>query len=815
MTPASTLFEQSELALAAYATLASGIPNSAELVKDSTGMSVAQASDFAQNWTVIAPTFNDPAGSGASATLFQNNATGEITLAVRGTELTTGDLTADGLLALGIPSSLNPQFTALQNQISTWQQAGGPLSGGVHFNVSGHSLGGYLAYAVAQANPNAVTSTYMFNAPGVGGLTGTLAEALTSLLGLTGTAPANVFNVRASEGFPVISGVGYPPGTPITIKTEAASNPLANHSIKTFTDAIAIQVLYSKLDPSLSQDSLNALVAASGPTPNQLLAPALDALRQIVLGPGTAATPVGDRNALYQNLDDPQLSAGISGLVGAAQVAVLAPPYFDNPTDQQIADVTASLVAQAKTGSALGLATRYALSALNSFALVGASYSAFDANGELDLFNPAAGLGTESDQYLADRAAMLERKMWFSTQAKSPVDTSIVFDPSQTLFQNEAATWVDVASGYTIQQGLLFDNTQRFVFGGTGNDTLTGAGVADHLYGGAGNDILDAGAGDDYLEGGRGDDTLKGGNGNDTYAYLAGDGNDTIQESGGSADVLQLTGIASSQATLAKLGNDLRIGFSDGGDVTIADWYLDDSHKIESFQFQDTALSRVQIEAGATEKTYGSETNDVLAGSGLTEWTDIYGMGGNDTLYGASGQNYLSGGAGSDNLFGGAASDILSGGDAGTGSGDIDNFFGRGGNDTLIGSLAHDVFNFMYGDGADTVFTGDSSGGDTLAFDQSFVQSGASLVAHRSDNDLLISASSGDSVTVKDWFSGQQAEVSVIDQVYVPGYRVSPRQYVLPHYEYVNQLFSASTITDGLAASGSNNAFQLLAAPAP
>jgi len=57
------------------------------------------------------------------------------------------------------------------------------------------------------------------------------------------------------------------------------------------------------------------------------------------------------------------------------------------------------------------------------------------------------------------------------------------------------------------------------LFGGNGNDTLTG---------GAGNDTLFGGNGDDTVIGGKGNDTAFLGNGNDTFIWNPGDGNDVV-----------------------------------------------------------------------------------------------------------------------------------------------------------------------------------------------------------------------------------------------------------------------------------------------
>jgi len=64
------------------------------------------------------------------------------------------------------------------------------------------------------------------------------------------------------------------------------------------------------------------------------------------------------------------------------------------------------------------------------------------------------------------------------------------------------------------------------LFGGNGNDVLTGGSGADQLFGGNGNDTLNGGDGNDILDGGAGNDTVVGGKGTDT-AFL-GAGNDTF-----------------------------------------------------------------------------------------------------------------------------------------------------------------------------------------------------------------------------------------------------------------------------------------------
>jgi hypothetical protein len=59
------------------------------------------------------------------------------------------------------------------------------------------------------------------------------------------------------------------------------------------------------------------------------------------------------------------------------------------------------------------------------------------------------------------------------------------------------------------------------IFGGRGNDSLTGGDQFDHLLGRAGDDTLIGNGGDDRLRGGLGKDTLDGGSGADVFVYAA------------------------------------------------------------------------------------------------------------------------------------------------------------------------------------------------------------------------------------------------------------------------------------------------------
>jgi Ca2+-binding RTX toxin-like protein len=87
---------------------------------------------------------------------------------------------------------------------------------------------------------------------------------------------------------------------------------------------------------------------------------------------------------------------------------------------------------------------------------------------------------------------------------------------------------MSIITGTPFSDTVTANRTSSKVVGGpatTGNDTISGLGGFDTLYGGSGNDVIDGGADGDFLYGGFGDDTLLGGDGND---YLRGGAGDDI-----------------------------------------------------------------------------------------------------------------------------------------------------------------------------------------------------------------------------------------------------------------------------------------------
>jgi RTX calcium-binding nonapeptide repeat (4 copies) len=136
-------------------------------------------------------------------------------------------------------------------------------------------------------------------------------------------------------------------------------------------------------------------------------------------------------------------------------------------------------------------------------------------------------------------------------------NTITVSDPAGTILINDGAVPIDggpatvantkeiVVSGGSGDDTISLGNAAlppAQLFGGQGNDVLTGGAGADQLFGGIGNDTLNGGNGDDLLVGGAGDDRVVGGKGtdtaflgagNDTFVWNPGDGNDTVEGAAG------------------------------------------------------------------------------------------------------------------------------------------------------------------------------------------------------------------------------------------------------------------------------------------
>ncbi|SDU06864.1 calcium-binding protein [Nitrosomonas ureae] len=775
MNNTATYTIQAELSQAAYGTFLSKTIAIEELTSnDTVGMPLSQAAEFVNNWQV-ADQYTDPI-TGVSATVFEAKEGGAKYLAIRGTEFAANDLLADGILASAIPPFLNPQFIVLKLQIDTWLNDPNVLQNH-SFTVSGHSLGGYLAAAVKQSYSQ-VTDAYLYNAPGVSGLQGNLANAVSSVLGISNIAPDNVWNIRGSEGFPVIAGLGYQLGSSVSIQTEKSFN---NHSISLLVDALAVHSVYSQLTPTLNQEQLRKLIDAFGSTKDmagasnsKTLESGLDALRTILLNPAggkimladNQKTETGNRDKFYTNLYELQNSVRFKDSVGKVQLALLS-------------DLTGSdIITRVESDSQQGLAARFALVALNPFILEGVSidYGIFNSNGALDRFNPESGSGSLTSSYLVDRMTMLIRKNWFNIEDKNPLDSTVTFSSGNHSYQNINDYYEDVATGYKISQGELSGSTPRYFFGGNDADNPAASAVEDHLYGGGGDDIMKGLEGNDYLEGG---------SGLDTYIINPGDGIDTVLDTDG-VGVIQFGSVVaqgrsgvSNNKDWIRIGDtwmdqknslvylraaqdngtyDLLISFvgsTDSARVRIKNWSdgklgvaLGDNALDEAPVLDRVILGDLKPEDPIDFDEFGNivvgaeeeaDREDVLYGS--TENDHIRSLGGDDEVDGKDGKDRIEGGDGEDILAGGIDDDVI------VGDADSDIIRGQLSNDRLYAKTeysldaAYTLSRTQIGSGGRGDLLDGNVGNDTLIGD-----AGDDILMGGAGKDILIGLGGDDTI---------------------------------------------------------------------
>ncbi|WP_026622959.1 Ca2+-binding RTX toxin-like protein (plasmid) [Ensifer sp. WSM1721] len=295
--------------------------------------------------------------------------------------------------------------------------------------------------------------------------------------------------------------------------------------------------------------------------------------------------------------------------------------------------------------------------------------------------------------------------------------------------------------------GLAEDTISNFenVYGGSGNDILTGNNQNNILRGEAGNDTLNGDGGDDSLFGGEGDDTVDGGAGIDTFdlrektsavavtlnganaatVFVGGVAEDTVRNVenivGGSAGDA-LTGDAAANKLSGARGNDWLKG---GGGADI----LDGGEDFDTADYSDkTAAIAVTLNgSNLVTVTVGGVAEDSVA-----KVENIVGGSGDDTITGDTVANTFRGGSGADTLDGGDGSDTADfsdktqsvllalngaanaiatiGGTAEDTVRNIENVIGGSANDQLTGDAAANTF--RGGLGADAL---DGGGGNDTA----------------------------------------------------------------------------------------------------
>ena len=405
------------------------------------------------------------------------------------------------------------------------------------------------------------------------------------------------------------------------------------HAITLLVDSLSLQELFLTLDPQLQQTQIEALIRSSSNAKSDLVAlttashaaegdsleKALEGFRKLFLSsPLTPATlnfddaPGGFGNLTNRNDFYAAIAAVKTSLAGAT---VTIEPFVElNAQGAAVIRLTPNdVVSEAQQDTDRGQAFRYALKALNPFAIVGADYSGLGhaSNGALTLFDPATGFGELTQQYFIDRAAFLEEKIELNQLNDAKSSDNVHFKDF-------------VLNGLDITTVVDLRVDQEFLFGSDGNEgigTLVGGSKDDHLYGGGGSDLLEGGDGRDYLQGDAGVDRLDGGEQTDTMA--------------GGAD--------SDFYLVDNLGDEVIEGFNNGTD------------RVESSVSFTLGANVEHLTLTGTDDLNGTgnELDNLITGNnGVNR---LKGLAGTDTLQGRIGADILEGGTGDNDLLEGGA----------------------------------------------------------------------------------------------------------------------------------------------------------------
>ncbi len=518
---------------------------------------------------------------GFSATLFQDNRTGAYTLAIRGTEpVTLADIEHSmreiGLWGIAVHQtvSLYNYFQRLITPVSESVRQlvleemslpptdgrrymtiprliPGPLPGPIDdltylavdsyeignaigilasipnatLNVTGHSLGGHLAQALGRLFPNVVDTVYAHNTAGFyPGNADPFFHLLDPFIGQFDQS--KIQYVYSYNGGEYIANdllhTQYGQRVAVLIEDQTPT-VTGNHSIVLQARSLALHALFEKIDPQFDEGDgtavaafpkIDALIRAGAPDHPSTYEASLKSLAKLFLNEDLSIEELTDLETFYAKL------YAIRDVLG---------PDASSRTIESLTDKTANDLILAATNSdpttTAAIAYRYALKALNPFAVTGGDYSMHNASGELEIYDPQERTGSLTQQWIDDRSVMLAGLIEINT-----VDRASVSGVSNTFSIEGSTNYVDLRHGLTLQ-GSFHGSGENVIFGGDFADVVQGASSVDRLYGTGGAD---------YLEGKGGDDFLEGGAGRDVYQYSASeaginrnDGADTILDTDG------------------------------------------------------------------------------------------------------------------------------------------------------------------------------------------------------------------------------------------------------------------------------------------
>ena len=272
---------------------------------------------------------------------------------------------------------------------------------------------------------------------------------------------------------------------------------------------------------------------------------------------------------------------------------------------------------------------------------------------------------------------------------------------------------------------LIGDGGANRLAGNAGDDQLFGDGGDDTLEGGSGGDSLDGGEGADVLSyaGSSGSVTIDLSAGTARGGHATGDTFQSVEGIIGSRHRDNLTGGAGDDTLTGGGGADRLDGGAGVDTVSYAD--SDEAVRVqlghgtasgghaEGDTFQDI---EVVVGSEHADALWGSDSGDTLDGGGGDDW--LAGANGSDVLIGGDGADRLRGGAGADELNGGAGRDTVSYNTSDTGV-RIDLSTGTGSGGHAEGDAIRNVEKASGSEHADTLVAGNDSTVDP-DFDYSF-----------------------------------------------------------------------------------------------
>ncbi|MGB3211769.1 MAG: calcium-binding protein [Desulforhopalus sp.] len=691
---------------------------------------MGSVSAFANKYAVV-DQYTDPA-SGFSGTVFRDVSDNKIYMAIRGTEPTAfstdwptniADIGSDGIAidqaiamynwyqrlitpvglqaiqyiyhkeesVLGVitkPALLAPTIVTVTG---SGENEGGGLVGKSDVAVTGHSLGGHLAMIMSRIAPNLVKSTLTFNAPRFDtnlaldwstipfphltlSTTALTSEGFFDLLedaeyrdsGSSqignGWATSEIINTRI-EG-DVVSLIGDLPGASDQEQLFAESTnegPIDAHLMPAITDSLSVYNLLAQFDSNLTLDSITGILKASSNIGEYSLESVVSSLGVLFVSDfnkRTGSEYNADRDQLYRDIKD------IAAKLPEPPSQTIE-SFCTIDGEGNYIPLTASEINTLSHGN---IAYRYALTNLNPFAVIGADYTKFNKESELDVCTSSTPDGQLSDKYLQDRTNFLVQLLYeniHDTGAKNPYDpiNIDVYPNLPSYYYADLTTGKQSLNAVYSDLATKKDNYQQFIFGSSeGDPDIAGGSKEDHLYGMDGDDSLSGAGGDDYIEGGTGQDTMNGDSGNDTFFIQGDDAAYDVFNGGDDTDTI-LGGAEDDTIRVNNLNSSNSIEIIDGGGGVNVIAGTGSADVIDLTGITVTNIDRIEggwgddtiIGTADDDHIYGGENSDTLKG-----------MADNDTLYGTKDDgsddhmsDRLEGGEGSDTYHVGAGDIVL------------------------------------------------------------------------------------------------------------------------------------------------------------